>query len=103
MTNILLCGGSGTRLWPLSRTLMPKQFVKLFEDKSLFQLTIKRNAKVCDAQCIVSNVGHYFLAQDQLEEDPISLLKKRHSCLNQLYAILRLLLLWRVLLWNPRR
>ena len=33
MTNIILCGGSGTRLWPLSRTLMPKQFVKLFEEK----------------------------------------------------------------------
>ncbi|MBX1927026.1 hypothetical protein I9Q25_07115 [Campylobacter coli] len=30
MTNILLCGGSGTRLWPLSRTLTPKQFIKLF-------------------------------------------------------------------------
>ena len=30
MTNIILCGGSGTRLWPISRTLMPKQFVKLF-------------------------------------------------------------------------
>ena len=38
MTNIILCGGSGTRLWPISRTLMPKQFVKLFNDKSLFQL-----------------------------------------------------------------
>ena len=36
MTNIILCGGSGTRLWPISRTLMPKQFVKLFDDKSLF-------------------------------------------------------------------
>ncbi|MBN2249096.1 MAG: mannose-1-phosphate guanylyltransferase/mannose-6-phosphate isomerase, partial [Campylobacterales bacterium] len=55
MTNIILCGGSGTRLWPISRTLMPKQFVKLFEDNSLFQLTVERNAKLCDAQFIVSN------------------------------------------------
>ena len=31
MTNIILCGGSGTRLWPLSRELMPKQFIKLFD------------------------------------------------------------------------
>ena len=68
MTNILLCGGSGTRLWPLSRTLMPKQFVKLFENRSLFQLTVKRNSKVCDNQFIVSNTEHYFLALDQLEE-----------------------------------
>jgi len=68
MTNIILCGGSGTRLWPLSRTLMPKQFVKLFEERSLFQLTVERNAKVCDSQFIVSNAEQYFLALDQLEE-----------------------------------
>ena len=67
MTNIILCGGSGTRLWPISRTLMPKQFVKLFNDNSLFQLTVERNAKVCDAQFIVSNQDQYFLALDQLE------------------------------------
>jgi mannose-1-phosphate guanylyltransferase len=67
MTNIILCGGSGTRLWPISRTLMPKQFVKLFGDKSLFQLTAERNAKVCDSRLIVSNTEQYFLARDQLE------------------------------------
>ncbi len=68
MTNIILCGGSGTRLWPISRTLMPKQFVKLFDDKSLFQLTVERNSKVCDSQFVVSNAEQYFLALDQLEE-----------------------------------
>ena len=72
MTNIILCGGSGTRLWPISRTLMPKQFVKLFtsEDKkqSLFQLTVERNSKNCNSQYIVSNAEQYFLALDQLEE-----------------------------------
>ena len=66
--NLILCGGSGTRLWPLSRTLMPKQFVKLFEGKSLFQLTIERNAPMCAEQLIVSNSEQYFLALDQLEE-----------------------------------
>ncbi len=68
MTNIILCGGNGTRLWPISRSLMPKQFVKLFESKSLFQLTVARNSKVCDSQFIVSNTEQYFLALDQLEE-----------------------------------
>ena len=68
MTNIILCGGSGTRLWPISRTLMPKQFVKLFSNKSLFQLTVERNSKVCKSQFIVSNTEQYFLALDQLEE-----------------------------------
>jgi len=68
MTNIILCGGSGTRLWPISRTLMPKQFVKLMNDKSLFQLTVERNQTLSDTQFIVSNAEQYFLAVDQLEE-----------------------------------
>ena len=80
MTNIILCGGSGTRLWPVSRSLMPKQFNKLFsapteipskEDpsrRSLFQLTVLRNEKICSSQLVVSNVEQYFLALDQLEE-----------------------------------
>jgi len=68
MTNIVLCGGSGTRLWPISRTLMPKQFVKFFDNKSLFQLTVERNSRECHTQFIVSNSEQYFLALDQLEE-----------------------------------
>jgi mannose-1-phosphate guanylyltransferase len=68
MTNIILCGGSGTRLWPISRALMPKQFVSLFDNKSLFQLTVQRNSKLCSSSFIVSNAQQYFLALDQLEE-----------------------------------
>ncbi|MBN2896903.1 MAG: mannose-1-phosphate guanylyltransferase/mannose-6-phosphate isomerase [Campylobacterales bacterium] len=68
MTHILLCGGSGTRLWPISRTLMPKQFVKLFEGRSLYQLTQLRNAKVAAKSLIVSNDAQYFLAIDQSAE-----------------------------------
>ena len=66
---MILCGGNGTRLWPISRTLMPKQFVKLFDKQSLFQLTVERNAKLCDKNFIVSNTEQYFLALDQLEEN----------------------------------
>ncbi|MEI6856504.1 sugar phosphate nucleotidyltransferase [Psychrilyobacter sp.] len=69
MINIILCGGNGTRLWPVSRTLMPKQFVKLFNDQSLFPLRVERNNKVCDSNFIISNTEQYFLAVDQLEED----------------------------------
>jgi mannose-1-phosphate guanylyltransferase len=47
---------------------MPKQFVKLFSDKSLFQLTIERNSQICENRFIVSNAEQYFLALDQLEE-----------------------------------
>jgi len=71
MTNIILCGGSGTRLWPISRKLMPKQFVKLFDnrEKSLFQKTLERNSIFCRDFLIVSNEEQYFLALDQLEEN----------------------------------
>jgi len=68
MTHILLCGGSGTRLWPISRKLMPKQFVKLFDTLSLYQLTQLRNAKVASKSIIVSNDQQYFLAIDQSAE-----------------------------------
>jgi mannose-1-phosphate guanylyltransferase len=68
MVNIILCGGSGTRLWPLSRTLYPKQFIKLFDNKSLFQLTLERNSILCDSNFIVSNSEQYFLALEQEEE-----------------------------------
>lgn len=68
MINLILCGGSGTRLWPISRSLMPKQFARLFDDASLFQRTVKTNSRVCSAQYIVSNAEQYFLAKDQLEE-----------------------------------
>jgi len=69
MTNIILCGGSGTRLWPISRKLMPKQFLKLFNDMSLFQLTISRNLSFCNNFLIVSNIDHYFTALDQIEDN----------------------------------
>ncbi|MFA6699900.1 MAG: mannose-1-phosphate guanylyltransferase/mannose-6-phosphate isomerase [Thiomicrospira sp.] len=68
MINIILCGGSGTRLWPLSRTSLPKQFVRLFDGCSLFQQTIARNQPLCQTSYIVSNIEHYFLVLDQLSE-----------------------------------
>lgn len=68
MINIVLCGGSGTRLWPISRSYYPKQFVKLFEGQSLFQKAVTRNRNFCSSQLIVSNAEQYFLAKDQLAE-----------------------------------
>jgi len=68
MKNIVLCGGVGARLWPLSRKLMPKQFLKLFDGKSLFQKTIERNKKIVDNFLIISNIDQYFIALDQLDE-----------------------------------
>ncbi len=67
MINLILCGGSGTRLWPISRTLLPKQFVPLFKEQSLFQKTVLRNKDFCDQFLIVSNQEQYFLALDQMQ------------------------------------
>lgn len=72
MQNIILCGGSGTRLWPVSRTASPKQFVKLFDNKSLFQLTVERNMANCNKNIVVSNAEQYLLAEEQLEELSVS-------------------------------
>ena len=46
MTTVILSGGSGTRMWPISRTLMPKQFVRFDNNKSLFQKTVLRNIDI---------------------------------------------------------
>ena len=69
MINLILCGGSGTRLWPVSRSLMPKQFAPLFDGQSLFRKTVKTNSAVCSSQFIVSNADQFFLAKDQLEAE----------------------------------
>ncbi len=68
MTNVILCGGSGTRLWPISRTYFPKQFYKFIDGKSLFQLTVLRNKDLCSDFIIVTNKDQYFIALDQLDE-----------------------------------
>ncbi len=67
--NILLSGGSGKRLWPLSRSLYPKQFLKLFGNESLFKLSFKRNASLVDETLIVCNEKHYFLALEEIESE----------------------------------
>ncbi|MFL0581106.1 mannose-1-phosphate guanylyltransferase/mannose-6-phosphate isomerase [Solibacillus silvestris] len=67
MINIILCGGNGTRLWPISRTLFPKQFTK-FDEYSLFQQTVLRNNEFANEQIIVTNDEQQFLAKDQLLE-----------------------------------
>ena len=65
---VVLCGGSGTRLWPLSRKSFPKQFIPLFGDRSLLQLTLERLATLAGSEpqaitCIASE-EHRFLVAD---------------------------------------
>ncbi|MGH8283870.1 MAG: mannose-1-phosphate guanylyltransferase/mannose-6-phosphate isomerase [Gammaproteobacteria bacterium] len=67
---VILCGGSGTRLWPLSRGQHPKQFLKLLSTHSLFQETVLRARALesVDPLMIVGNEAHRFLMLDELTE-----------------------------------
>ena len=67
---VILCGGSGTRLWPLSREMHPKQFVDLGEGRTLFKDTVRRAAALPGAQppIVVCNETHRFLVSASLFE-----------------------------------
>lgn len=66
---VILAGGSGTRLWPLSRQNYPKQFLTLNGELSLLQQTVKRAQSILTSNLlIVSNEAHYFLCQEQLQD-----------------------------------
>lgn len=67
---VILCGGSGTRLWPLSREMYPKQFVDLGEGRTLFKDTLRRASQIPDIAdiVIVCNEAHRFYASASLLE-----------------------------------
>jgi len=67
---VILCGGSGSRLWPMSRRLLPKQFLPLAGERTLFQDTALRTRGIpgCSAPIVVTNAEQRFLAADQLVE-----------------------------------
>ncbi|NWK49279.1 mannose-1-phosphate guanylyltransferase/mannose-6-phosphate isomerase [Acinetobacter sp. SwsAc7] len=72
MIPVILSGGSGTRLWPLSRSSYPKQFLPITEEKTLFQLTLERISNLNQALAnfqnpiIVTNENHRFIVAEQL-------------------------------------
>ncbi|PWR76160.1 mannose-1-phosphate guanylyltransferase/mannose-6-phosphate isomerase [Methanospirillum stamsii] len=67
--SVILAGGIGTRLWPLSRTYYPKQFLQV-NGHSLFQKTYLRSIEMCRPDCIfiVTNSLHHFLVKNQISE-----------------------------------
>lgn len=79
VTPVILCGGSGTRLWPLSRTGFPKQFLCLTGNESLFQQAAQRLSQLGNSDIAVANPiivtgeDHRFLAAEQLREAGIEL------------------------------
>ena len=65
----ILCGGAGTRLWPVSREAFPKQFHRLTGPLSLFQQTCRRlRGNLFGELSVLSNYHHRFLIQEQLQE-----------------------------------
>lgn len=72
ITPVLLCGGSGTRLWPLSRKSYPKQFAPIMGEETLFQATARRLSGASDslrfaAPMVLTNSGFRFIVTEQLQ------------------------------------
>lgn len=78
MIPVILSGGSGTRLWPLSRSSYPKQFLPVTAEKTLFQLTLERisnlNHSLINFQnpIIVTNDNHRFIVAEQLRQENVN-------------------------------
>src|SRR5437762_9550402 len=67
---VLMCGGAGTRLWPISRESMPKQFVPLVGEGSTFQQVLRRVADpaLFGRPVVITNTDFRFLVAEQLRE-----------------------------------
>lgn len=64
---VIMCGGAGTRLWPVSRDAMPKQFANLFDGHTTFQTALRRGADL-GRPLVMTNCEHRFLAARQMAE-----------------------------------
>jgi len=71
--HVVLTGGVGSRLWPLSRKSRPKQYLKIFENESLFQKTVKRNANIAKDLIIVGNIDNYHLSKEATNDFDIDI------------------------------
>lgn len=70
MKCVLLSGGGGLRLWPLSRRNYPKQFLSLGAERSLFEEAITRNEGIFDDFMILTNAAYLFMTEAELEKFP---------------------------------
>jgi mannose-1-phosphate guanylyltransferase len=72
ITHVILTGGVGSRLWPLSRKSQPKQYLDLFEGKSLFEMTVERNRALADNIMVVGNIDNCHLSRKVMEKSNTS-------------------------------
>jgi mannose-1-phosphate guanylyltransferase len=68
ITHVILTGGVGSRLWPLSRKSQPKQYLDLFDGKSLFEMTVERNRNLADQVMVVGNIDNCHLSRKVMEK-----------------------------------
>ncbi|MGB6136652.1 MAG: sugar phosphate nucleotidyltransferase, partial [Shewanella sp.] len=68
ITSVIMAGGTGSRLWPMSRALHPKQFLKLTSSYSMLQETVNRTLPFTHSNIVICNEDHRFLAAEQLRE-----------------------------------
>ncbi|KAF2513523.1 mannose-1-phosphate guanylyltransferase [Flavobacterium foetidum] len=61
--HVILTGGVGSRLWPLSRKSQPKQYLEIFDGKSLFEMTVDRNSHLASKVMVVGNVDNHHLSE----------------------------------------
>src|SRR6516225_3341529 len=73
LTPVIMCGGAGTRLWPVSRESMPKQFVSLVGDQSTFQQVVSRvnDAEMFGRPIVITNSDFRFIVAEQLRESEV--------------------------------
>lgn len=71
MVPVILCGGSGTRLWPLSRKSFPRQFVPLIGNKSLLQLTLEQVSSLSKNVICVASDEHRFLVAEAMQASKV--------------------------------
>lgn len=72
ITHVILTGGVGSRLWPLSRKSQPKQYLEIFEGKSLFEMTVERNSHLANSVMVVGNVDNHHLSSKVMEKSKTS-------------------------------
>ena len=68
ITHVILTGGVGSRLWPLSRKSRPKQYLEIFEGKSLFEMTVDRNSHLANKVMVVGNVDNHQLSGQVMDK-----------------------------------
>ena len=78
MRAVILCGGSGSRLWPESRESLPKQFIPIFDGQSLLDMTIERfiDYNLKERPIFICNKKHGFLVKNSFKDESFGVIEQ---------------------------